>query len=124
MVKKSKAKAKAIKKSSTQPSRGIEVTVTKKILGEAPEQHHFILKGGRHLKSIQELAGALEVMNDDVFSYHVNDMKNDFATWINDIFNENALANELRKTKNRIETRIKLLQRLVDDVIREGRKSK
>ncbi len=100
------------------------VTITQKRLGSAPEEYHFVLNNGNRLKSIQELTDALETMSEDMFKYHANEYKNDFANWINDVFEEGNLANEIKKAKSRIETRIKLLQRLVDDVVKQGRKRK
>jgi hypothetical protein len=102
----------------------VEVSVARKVSGEAPEQYHFILKDGRRLKSIQELSDALETMNDEVFFHHVNELKNDFASWVKDVFDEHSLADELKRTRNRVETRIKLLQKLVDNVVNEGRELK
>ena len=73
-------------------------------------------------KSLQELADAMETMHEDVFKHHVNDTKNDFASWIEDVFEEKGFSKELRKAQNKIESRIKLLQKLVDEVIQEGKR--
>ena len=113
-----KSRKKAVKKPK------VEVTVSRKVLGEAPEEYHFVLQNGKKLKSVQELTESLETMSEDVFKHHVNEFRNDFATWINDIFEEKDLAGEIRNARNRIETRIKLLQRMVDEVIKEGKKVK
>jgi len=127
---KKSSKKKSSKKSTTKKSKAkkaqskTEVTITKHILGEAPEEYHFVLKSGEKLKSVQELADALESMGEDVFSHHVNEMRNDFAQWIEDVFEESDLAEGLRETQNRIETRIKVLQRLIDEVIKEGKNIK
>ena len=120
-VKKSKKSKKTAKKAGKKSkSSSVEVTIRKNILGEAPEEYHFVMKDGDKIKSIQELADKLEHMSEDVFTHHVNEAKNDFANWIGDVFNEEKLAKELRRTQNKIETRIKVLQRLVDEVIKEG----
>ncbi len=115
-------KKKNIKKAK--PKTTIKISVSKKILEEAPEEFAFVLNDGRKLKSVQELTNSLETMSDDLFNYHVTDIKNDFANWIDDIFNESKLAEEMKKTKSRIETRIKLLQKLVDEVIAESKPKK
>lgn len=117
-----KAAKKTAPKKSTK-SAGIKaeatVSITTQVLGEAPVEHHFALNDGRVLKSVQELADSLEDMATEVFDHHVNPFRNDFANWVEDVFQEKGLAKELRQTRNRIETRIKLLQRLVDEVLKE-----
>jgi hypothetical protein len=62
----------------------------------APEHQYFVLLDGRRLGDIKELADALEDMADHIWSHHVNESKNDFATWIQDVFAEHELANRLR----------------------------
>ena len=121
------AKKKVAKKTASKPAKKssrVEVTIRDQILGEAPVEHHFVLKDGQSLKNVQELADALEHMSEDVFRHHVGSMHNDFATWVQDIFDDRAFANDLRRVQNRIETRIKVLQRLVDAVIAEAKKNK
>ena len=117
----SKKVAKKKISNKTIPKRKIKVKIFKKTLGEAPEECCFILNGGKKLKSVQELTEALETMSEDIFNHHVNNDKNDFATWIKDIFQEDELADELRKANSKIETRIKLLQRLVNEAVKEGK---
>jgi len=68
----------------------------------APDKY-FVLCDGKTIKDYQELASLLETVNDDVFFYHVNNERNDFANWVNDVFGEEKLANEIRKSKNKTE---------------------
>jgi hypothetical protein len=68
----------------------------------APDKY-FILCDGKTVKDYQELASLLETLNDDVFYYHVNSERNDFANWVNDVFGEEKLASEIRKTKSKTE---------------------
>ncbi|MBT3304541.1 hypothetical protein HN592_02710 [Candidatus Woesearchaeota archaeon] len=122
IVKKVKVKLVKKKVAAKKAKTRVAVTVTRKRLGTAPEEYHFVLNDGNRLKNIQELTDALETMSEDVFKYHANEFKNDFANWISDVFEESDLAEEIKKAKSRIETRIKLLQRLVDEVVKQGRK--
>jgi len=39
-------------------------------------------------------------MNDWVFNHHVNNSRNDFANWVNDILEEKTLAEDLKSLKN------------------------
>ncbi len=114
---------KIVKTSRPKKKARIDVTVSKEVIGEAPIEYHFVLNDGNKLKSIQDLAASLEDMGEEVFRHHVNDFKNDFATWVEDIFKEENLGKEIRKARSRIETRIKVLQKIVDDVVKEGRKA-
>jgi hypothetical protein len=98
------------------PKQSIEVTVTTKALGEAPQQYHFILSDGRHLKSLYELVDELETMGDDAYRQYVNEGKNDFANWISDVFDERHLAEDIRRTQQRIDTQRAILKHLVREL--------
>ncbi len=93
-----------------------DITVRKKVLGEAPQEYHFVLMDGRRLKSIYDLIDSLEDMAEDTFRHHVNDLKNDFSTWIKDIFEEHGLADELRKIQDKLETQRSLLNHMVKEL--------
>jgi F0F1-type ATP synthase assembly protein I len=62
-------------------------------------ENYFWLKDGRQIKSLEELSSVLKNISKDVFSHHVNDAKNDFASWINDVFKNKVLAKEIRSKK-------------------------
>jgi organic radical activating enzyme len=94
----------------------IEVTIKKRIFGEAPEKYHFYLSDGRKLKSLFELIEAFENMSDDVFRHHANEHKNDFSSWIKDVFKEEDLANEIVRAESRMDAEIKLLKHIVKDL--------
>ncbi|MBI2144651.1 hypothetical protein HYU17_05930 [Candidatus Woesearchaeota archaeon] len=89
----------------------LEITVKK--LGTAPDDKKFVLKDGRLLKDMVELANALEYMSDDVFSHHVNNFKNDFKTWVEDVFSEKELAAEMHKAKTKADMQLALLRHIV-----------
>jgi len=63
---------------------------------EAPSaQHNFYLNNGKKLKNIAELMESLKHMDQDLFSFHVNEQHNDFASWIRDVFGEKELARRI-----------------------------
>lgn len=95
----------------------VEVIIKKKVLGEAPQEHHFVVADGRKLKNIIELADALETMSEEIFRHHVNDFKNDFSKWVKDVFYEHSLAEDIARAKNRLETQIVILRRLVRELM-------
>jgi|TARA_Y100000310_G_C20682157_1_gene816643 hypothetical protein len=98
--------------------KGIEfdITVKKKVLGEAPQEFHFVLNDGRRLKSIYDLIDSLEDMASDTFKFHANTAKNDFATWIHDVFEEKGLSESLQKIDDKLETQRELLNHMVKEL--------
>ncbi len=69
----------------------------------------FYVHDGQVLRSIEDLAGSLEYdMSDDVFKFHCNPEKNDFAIWISDILGDKKLS----KSISRVKTRKGMLKRI------------
>ncbi len=56
------------------------------------QEHYFVLNDGRKIKSLEELTVILKNIKKDLFEYHVNDQKNDFANWIRYVFKTPKLA--------------------------------
>ncbi len=81
-------------------------------LGDAPPEHCFWVNNGPILKNLEELANALLHMGEDTFSHHVNNDKNDFSAWVNDVLGDKKLANELLSSHNRISAAKKVVARL------------
>ncbi len=101
-------KKKGEKKDSANPIA--EITVKRFV--EAPEGKKFVLKDGRILKDLKELADALEHMSDDVFSHHVNESKNDFGNWTKDVLLEKELAEDLQKIDSQLHAQIAVLKHI------------
>ena len=97
--------------------QSIEVIIKKKLLGEAPVEHHFVVADGRKLKNVIELADALETMSEEIFRHHANEFKNDFSSWVKDVFYDHSLAEDIGRAKNRLETQITILRRLVKELM-------
>ncbi|MEM4710805.1 MAG: DUF5752 family protein, partial [Candidatus Woesearchaeota archaeon] len=53
--------------------------------------------------NLRELYNILSIISDDVFYYHVNSEKNDFANWIRDILKNYGLADKIYGLKTRSE---------------------
>ncbi|MBR9677107.1 hypothetical protein GOV04_03130 [Candidatus Woesearchaeota archaeon] len=60
---------------------------------------YFGIADGRLLKGITELKTALMNMKDEVFEHHVTKERNDFASWVEGVFNMKNLASKLKSTK-------------------------
>lgn len=114
MAKKKRSAQKKAKKRAVKPK--IEVIIKKQALGEAPEEYSFILADGKKLKNLFDLASALNKMTDDVFAEHVTKGRNDFSTWINDIFKMPDLAKEVSAMKNKMEAELCVLRKLVKEL--------
>jgi len=116
-----KKKGVAVGESSTDKNAQMHVTITTHVLGETPETHQFVLSNGKKINSLFQLADELEQMGDDVFGHHVSAERNDFATWVNDVFNEKFLAEDMRKVWNRLETQRVLLKGLAKELLKKAR---
>ena len=114
---KKRGKKASAKPDSKNPLQRVEVIIKKKVLGEAPVEHHFVVADGRKLKNIIELADALETMTEEIFRHHANEFKNDFASWVKDVFYDHSLAEDISRAKNRLETQIAVLRRLVKELM-------
>jgi hypothetical protein len=57
--------------------------------------HRFRMINGLELRNMCDLADALEVVDEGTFSFHVNDVRNDFAEWVKDVLGDHALADKL-----------------------------
>src|SRR3989338_425989 len=95
----------------------VEVIIKKKVLGEAPVEHHFVVADGKKLKNIIELADALETMSEEIFRHHANEFKNDFSAWVKYVFYDHSLADDISRAKNRLETQIVILRRLIKELM-------
>lgn len=119
-----KGSSKASHPPLTEPPKGprtkhhekVEVIVRKKLFGEAPKEKHFIVSDGRKLKNVKELIECLETMGDDIFSYHVNEAKNDFSSWLHDVFSFEHMAKEIKNAKHRLETQRLIMRNLIKEI--------
>ncbi len=118
--------AKALKKKQLAsldfPKKGAYVRIQSKVLGESPKEYEFYLKDGRRLKSIYELVDALETMDDSLFREYANEAKNDFSSWIRDVFSEPGFAKEIHKVNDRIKMQKALMKKLIEETKRAASK--
>lgn len=89
------------------------------LAGNVSVEHYFILCNGQPLKNVLELADAVEDLRDEIFLYHVTPDKNDFATWINDIYADSDLANELANVKDKTRMKIVLYRNIIKRLLHE-----
>jgi len=65
-------------------------------------EHEFKLYGGGTIHTLPGLQEALLDMSDIAFSHHCNNHRNDFSSWVKDVFNEPHLAKQLEQKKTRL----------------------
>lgn len=72
----------------------------------------FWTTDGRVLANLVELRDALSSMTDEVFGFHVNKEKNDFANWVEDILHDQELGSSLRRAKKPATAHTVIVRRL------------
>jgi hypothetical protein len=65
------------------------------------EDKYFYFVGGGKATSLEELKEALKHCPNSEFVFHLNSGKNDFANWVEGVFGEHDLADDLRKVMER-----------------------
>jgi hypothetical protein len=86
---------------------------TKRRISRAPKEKYFWVVDGTVIRSIKELAQAVDSMDYNIYQHHVNNGRNDFAQWIEDVFKLTSLGRELRQSNNKDRTVITILKHLV-----------
>ncbi|MBI2666651.1 hypothetical protein HYX13_03505 [Candidatus Woesearchaeota archaeon] len=74
------------------------------LLKAVSSHNQFWVADGRSLKNLEELAGALQDMDETTFRQHVNAHKNDFHSWVRDVHQDKKLAGTLLKIKQKEHT--------------------
>jgi len=83
------------------PELQTELITANTVKRDAPETSYFLLCNGKPVKNIKELADVIEELEDQIFNHHVTADKNDFATWIKDVFKDIELAEKLAGVKDK-----------------------
>jgi hypothetical protein len=73
--------------------------ITKKQMVNVEGSMCFWVSNGAVLKNLNDLRDALNNMNDETFTHHVSDEKNDFAKWVEEVLQDSDLAKKLLKSK-------------------------
>ena len=82
---------------------------TKKIdLTNAQDDQCFWVCNGSILRNIKDLKDSLSKMDKETFLNHVNKEKNDFATWVKEILEDETLSKKISKNKT-VKTMIKTI---------------
>jgi len=63
----------------------------------------FYVKNGPVIKSVKELAEALDSdsISDEAFQFHLNNNNNDFINWIDGVYKASDLVKSLKRVKTK-----------------------
>ena len=75
----------------------------------------FKLANGREVSSLFELAHVFDNLEENIYQYHANEGKNDFAEWITNVFKSKPLAEAIRALPKR-DAQVKILKYLVHEL--------
>ena len=84
-----------------------------KIFKDTKPEYFFLMIDGSAVKNLLELADAFNNMSDDVFYYHVTNDRNDFSSWVRDVFNEKQLSEQLGMIHSRMESQVAVLRHIL-----------
>ena len=104
-------KKKAVKRKTARTTTKIKTE--NKLLKDAPREQYFILCDGQPIRNVGHLAEKLEELSHEVFDHHVTPDRNDFANWVNDIFQDVELAKEIAGLKNKEHVRLAIYKHIV-----------
>ena len=71
------------------------------ILRRVKEDKAFRLYLGTTLRSLKELAEALDIMADKAFRHNVVETRNDFGNWVKDVVGDDELADQIMHLKSK-----------------------
>lgn len=88
-------------------------TKKKRVFRKVSEDKAFQLQSGEQLLHYVELADALADMQDDVLKHHVTEDRHDFAAWIEHVFKDKQLAQEIEPLTSKRDIRTAIYRHLV-----------
>jgi len=82
----------------------------KKLSTLSRKENCFFTKDGQVLKTVQDLLEYLVNCDEEYYKYHVNDQKNDFASWVNNVLLFPELGESLKLSKTINEARDAIME--------------
>ena len=101
---------KTTKKSKTHTKR--------RTLKRIPKEQYFVFADGTTVGHYLSLADVLEKIEESVLTHHVNEIKNDFASWILEVFEEQELAKQVKQSKSPDEIRLHIYKHVIKQHLR------
>jgi len=94
-----KVSKKATVKKKNVVSKKTKTSTNKKTLIIATNDQCFWINEGPAIRDLVELRDILSGINKEQFIHHVNSMKNDFASWVEEVLCDKKCANNIRRSK-------------------------
>ena len=85
-----------------------------RILSEAEGDKRFFVNDGAVLSELKQMPSALRKMKKQTFDHHVNEEKNDFSNWVNEVLGDKDLAKKMSAAKSKTEMTKHVSSRLQD----------
>jgi hypothetical protein len=112
------AKKPTVKKEAEAPAKAKDQQA--KYLAKVPDAHVFYCHDGQIFRDLQDLVNGFDTMTDEIFTYHCNEAKNDFACWIRDIVGDNELSAKLKAVRTKNQAKEETRQRYIELTQLEG----
>ncbi len=90
---------------------------SKKRLSPVNESEKFKTKDGEEIESLESFYEKLKNMDEETFSHHVNEEKNDYSEWVKNSIGDETLALKLERTKD-IEETMRIVEERIDELKR------
>lgn len=92
--------------------KGPKTTTTINLVCDVPSENYFFVCDGHALKNVLELRDKIKNIDEHTFRHHVNESKNDFSNWINDVIKDKKLADDIKKATSPQEILVIIEKRL------------
>jgi|TARA_Y100000031_G_C8201025_1_gene376207 hypothetical protein len=110
-------KAKKVsKKKKIVKKKAVRKSAKKKSLQRVSSEVRFCFVDGTECHDLLSLSETICHADNDIFKHHVRDDNNDFANWVEFVFNEAKLARKLRKSKDKNKHVVEILRFIIDDL--------
>ncbi len=93
--------------------------LAERILDNVKEENRFYCNDGKSFSNLYDLQKEIMDMDDDIFSHHSEQGRNDFSNWVQDCLGDSKLAEELigldkRSSLKKIGARISYIEKYLE----------
>jgi hypothetical protein len=70
------------------------------LLDDVPEENNFHVANGMVVRNLNDLCAILDLIDKKTFKKHVNKEKNDFSSWIRNVYKDHKLADSIKRIRS------------------------
>jgi hypothetical protein len=85
----------------------------RKVFSDLPKENQFWLYNGENIENLYSMYKAFENMDSQLYAHHTANGKNDFAEWVNKVYNDAILYDSLLKCNNAEEAKEAVQKRVL-----------